>query len=78
LIEQIRSYKTLFFNSDDCELCIFTSDEQGPACHAYKNLYDHPECSLSFMSLAPLLQRNTHHVTLRTSTAWSPETFSKR
>jgi len=27
--------------------------------------------------LSPLLKRTTHHLTLLTSTGWSPETFSK-
>jgi len=36
-----------------------------------------PECGLYFTLLSPLLKRSTHHLTVLTSTVWSPSTFSK-
>jgi len=39
LIEQILSYKTLFFDIGTTIYAFFSSDEQKPACHARKNLH---------------------------------------
>ena len=36
-----------------------------------------PECGLYFTLLSPLLKRSTHHLTVLTSTVWSPSAFSK-
>jgi len=47
-------------------ICIFAIDDQEPACYTQKSA-----------PLPPLLKHTTYHLTVLTSTAWSPETFSK-
>lgn len=75
MIKQILSYRTLFFNIATTISCVFSSAI--PTCHTFKNLHGHWKCSLSFMSLSLPLKWSTHHLTVFTSTGWSPETFSK-
>ena len=43
---------TIFQHSHHHQLCIFTSNEQEPACSARKNLHGHLECGLSFTLLS--------------------------
>ena len=70
LIEQILSYKTLFFN---VVTTISTSNEQEPACWACKNLHGRLERGLSFMLLSSRLKHATHCLSVFTFTVWSPE-----
>jgi len=76
LIEQVLSYKALFFqHNHHHSLCIFSSNEQEPAwaCNNLPGCLEH--CS-SFMSLLSLLKHTTYWLTILTSTVWSPEKFS--
>ena len=45
--------------------------------HSERAVHDHSEHGLSFMSRSPWQKCTTHHLTVLTSTVWSPETFSK-
>jgi len=51
MIEQMLSYKMLFFSTATTISYAFL-----PACYARKNLHGHPECGLSFTVLLPLLK----------------------
>jgi len=65
LIEQILSYKILFFSVVyTISYAFFASHAQEPACHPCKNLHGHPEHGWFFMLLSPLLKLTTHHLSL--------------
>jgi len=83
LVEQILSYKTLFFNSHHHELQIFTSREQCTTVNCKMNkksraaLVNICNSRGDPLLLLPWLKCTTYHLTMLTSTAWSPSVFSK-
>uniref|UniRef100_A0A8V0Y7S8 LYR motif containing 4 n=1 Tax=Gallus gallus TaxID=9031 RepID=A0A8V0Y7S8_CHICK len=54
------------------QVCIATGDEQEPACCTHKNLY-----LWRWPTVIVASAEMTHHLTVPTSTGWSPEAFSK-
>ena len=74
LIEHILFYKTLFFNAIITISCTFSLVMNKSLHVLLINIYTSRDAPLL---LSPLLKYTMHHLTVLTSTAWSPSTFSK-
>jgi len=69
LVEQILSYKTLFFNTAQLKVMTFLPMMRKSLCTALINIYTSRG---DLLSLHPLLKCTTYHLTELTSTLWSP------
>jgi len=56
----LQLQNTVFQNSHHRELYASAGCDQEPACHSLRDMCGHPECSLSFTSLSPLLKHSAH------------------